>query len=108
MDESATVEVCGAENIGACVTEYQKEEDPVLDINDWSVYRDCNGESGYNEYKRLKLCLLAKDNSPDVHEASKKKTSYWCIDSMCNNEKLSGSFYQMTANFFLLVFFLLQ
>ena len=108
MDDTAAEQVCGAEDIGSCVTEFKKEHDEVLGINNWEVYRGCNGKPSKKNARDFNPNLLDKDMPQDVREESHKRTSYWCIDSMCNNDPLSGSFYKMTANFFLLVFFLLQ
>jgi len=90
LDESAAVEVCGAEDIGSCITQFNKEEDEVEGVDNWSVMRGCN----------------SKDNPQEVAEESHKMTSFWCIDSMCNHEKFSGSFNKLSANIILLVLFL--
>ena len=44
LDESAAIEVCGAEDIGSCITQFNKEDDPVFGTSNWSVERGCNSK----------------------------------------------------------------
>ena len=45
VDDSVNEFVCGSEDIGSCITQFEKETDLEESINNMKVSRDCNGKS---------------------------------------------------------------
>jgi len=91
-DNTASMIVCGAEDISSCITQFKKSSDAVAGINSMEVARDCN----------------AKDNSQKPSESSSTNIEYYCIDSLCNNDKLDSSSMIVTINLIVLFFALCQ
>jgi len=92
VDDSVNEFVCGSEDIGSCITQFEKETDLEESINNLKVSRDCN----------------AKDNSQDTSETSTTNIEYFCIESLCNNDPLEGSFSILSINLLILALTLFQ
>merc|ERR1719419_172527 len=92
VDDSVNELVCGAEDIGSCMTQFEKETDLEESINNLKVARDCN----------------SKENPQDKSETSSTNIEYSCIDSLCNNEPLESSFVIVSINLLILGLTLFQ